>query len=968
MSHNSKELKKSIREAREIPKKKDPFKYDVIVDPRGQWDHPGQITKIPSNNITMKGVGYPVFGIDDLGNQQMMYPGMDYTFPGQSVTEYPMAQDGFWMNGDKQPFSLKPPVDKRQIPQSGMVVDKRTNQAYYFGDKGETGNFPVLTGQKPNVNENTYNLDYLSKHPEGRGTPTGYYMMNTPGAAMHPSISKEYDGRVRNLNPISAFGVPAPKSKDIAAHWTYGFHDDPKEYKRREKLYDCPPGSRWTTYGCVNMQSSSFDELSKAIPTSDTMMVLDSKNYADKVLLDKAKGRMIKKKQNGGWLDAYEDDDIYQEGGQSIVNYLAGKGEKYSKEARQKLAEEKGIKNYDFSAAKNIELLNKLKQEQAAPKVVTPPAKGINSYYNPQLKPMGSETTQRIKINPSKKALTQEDSEFMKLPFEQRKAIKLNKLSQQNPKDPDLLQATEEQGLGSKTWDAVSHPFTAATNLYKYGRLPNNFTQGPRNDLDLAADVINPATYINAAARTAKAATTGKTYTDIPKALGSLAVNLAGDEAPSDWNEAGMSTAGVAGDALLAMTGLKGVKDARVANRNAKFNNTLTVGKGDQAQTFNNSAEWLKAYQEEVSATGPRALSKKEINFLNKEIKQRGVLEVQRRHPLNPLSAASKALIVPEDYNFGAVLKNLPKNAWETLKHGTPEANYTMGHGRTAGWNNYLGMPTKNNPYRIHPESFTGGKDLTYTIPDAELQKLQGAFDEQIMPKQGIRQLLINKEGVSKSKAFNEKAYNTIAKHYKEAGWDKEMISAELGPKSKFKYNPKTDPNAPDWSNMESSDVYRTGDWDRYAGSHGGVGWKAEKIPGSKNTKWSMEDTWDINPFSRKENLPKVIQRLNAGKLLGGKDYHTQLDYIVSPTGHKITPMIPKEYGGSTEFEEEDDYRHGGQRRLPRNRTSKNIATSLNFLQLRNHTIFGPSGKHNIYDPSSKFEDGGSNNWLEKYK
>jgi len=315
MSHNSKELKKSIREAREIPARTDPFKYDVIVDPRGQWDHPGQVTKIPSNKITMKGVNYPVLGIDDQDNQQMMYPGMDYTFPGQSVTEYPQMQKGGWL--DKyipEPFSLKPPPDMRQIPQSGMVVDKRTNQAYYFGDKGKTGNFPVLTGQKPNVNDNTHNLDYLSKHPETRGTPTGYYIMNTPGAAMHPSISKEYDGKVRNLNPISAFGIPAPKSKDIAAHWTYGFHDDPKEYKRREKLYDCPPGSRWTTYGCVNMQSSSFDALKKAIPTADTMMVIDSKNYADKILLDKAKGRMSKK-QDGGSSD-FEEEDDYRYGGQ----------------------------------------------------------------------------------------------------------------------------------------------------------------------------------------------------------------------------------------------------------------------------------------------------------------------------------------------------------------------------------------------------------------------------------------------------------------------------------------------------------------------------------------------------------------------------------------------------------------------------------------------------------------------------
>lgn len=447
MSHNGKELKKSIREAKEIPKRIDPFKYDTIVDPRGQWDHPGQITKIPSNNITMKGVPYPVLGIDNEDNQQMMYPGMDYTFPGQSVTEYPMAQNGKqvvakprtllnvasqfvpgyeayldWKSmlhgmstGDKNemytgilgmaaPISGKalgdvvdyatektlgkntadynqqkresivnmsqhdreqlflkyghggydawakagfpklknggwldkyqdkgevkgswlppqlrqdpdpgPPklVDKRKLPQSGVVVDKRTNQAYYAGDKGETGTFPVLTGQNPNVNVNPHNLDYLSKHPEARGTPLGYYMMNKASAAMPKFVSEEYEGKVRNIDGIPAFGYPAPSAADLAAHWTFGKHEDPKEYKRREKLYNCPPGKRWTSYGCVNMQASSFDEMNAAIPNPDTLMVIDSKYAADQALLKQMQGRM---KELGGSTD-FEEEDDYRSGG-----------------------------------------------------------------------------------------------------------------------------------------------------------------------------------------------------------------------------------------------------------------------------------------------------------------------------------------------------------------------------------------------------------------------------------------------------------------------------------------------------------------------------------------------------------------------------------------------------------------------------------------------------------------------------
>jgi hypothetical protein len=66
----------------------------VIEDDRGQWAYPGEVTKINSNNITMKGVNYPVLGISDTGDTKMMQPGKDYKFKGNSVTEFPMAKDG----------------------------------------------------------------------------------------------------------------------------------------------------------------------------------------------------------------------------------------------------------------------------------------------------------------------------------------------------------------------------------------------------------------------------------------------------------------------------------------------------------------------------------------------------------------------------------------------------------------------------------------------------------------------------------------------------------------------------------------------------------------------------------------------------------------------------------------------------------------------------------------------------------
>lgn len=55
-------------------------------------DNPFNI--IPSGNITMKDVDFPVMGIDNLGNKKMMMPGGEYEFPGDMVFEIPMGKSG----------------------------------------------------------------------------------------------------------------------------------------------------------------------------------------------------------------------------------------------------------------------------------------------------------------------------------------------------------------------------------------------------------------------------------------------------------------------------------------------------------------------------------------------------------------------------------------------------------------------------------------------------------------------------------------------------------------------------------------------------------------------------------------------------------------------------------------------------------------------------------------------------------
>jgi hypothetical protein len=79
----------------------------IKKDDTGYWnpENWGEPVEIDSNEITMDGVYEPLLGISDTGDVQMMYPGEDYTFDGETVTEYPMAKSGMSVNNaDAQPI------------------------------------------------------------------------------------------------------------------------------------------------------------------------------------------------------------------------------------------------------------------------------------------------------------------------------------------------------------------------------------------------------------------------------------------------------------------------------------------------------------------------------------------------------------------------------------------------------------------------------------------------------------------------------------------------------------------------------------------------------------------------------------------------------------------------------------------------------------------------------------------------
>lgn len=95
----------------------------VIDDNRGQWEYPGEVTRIASNDITMKGVPYPVLGVGADGEQRMMYPNEEHTFNQGPVTEYPMmqAQNGGWLSKYQNHENLRADGTKKGTGYFGVL-------------------------------------------------------------------------------------------------------------------------------------------------------------------------------------------------------------------------------------------------------------------------------------------------------------------------------------------------------------------------------------------------------------------------------------------------------------------------------------------------------------------------------------------------------------------------------------------------------------------------------------------------------------------------------------------------------------------------------------------------------------------------------------------------------------------------------------------------------------------------------
>lgn len=286
--------------------------------------------------------------------------------------------------------------------------------------------------------------------------------------------------------------------------------------------------------------------------------------------------------------------------------------------------------------------------------------------------------------------------------------------------------------------------------------------------------------------------------------------------------------------------------------------------------TYKNSYDFLN------NNTFDKGLNKKEINFLNKEIQDRGILEQQRRHPFNINSELSSRGILAEDYNAKQVVKDFVPNVLKG--RDALKSQYTMGQERINAFDHYLGKPVKNNAYRIHSNSFKNGNGLVYTMPEN----------------------LINRSGATEAvQPFTKEEFNTLSHiedYYKNPGTEtksalynqltKQYGTTPLGLHSPERFNPDMFLKGPQSEYgipiIKNSKTVIPG-VDYITGTGGGAPFIKE------GNKVTMKDVWDIQPFSRNKRLPKFMQDFNANKLLGGKDFTLNQTYRAYPKGIRQT-------------------------------------------------------------------------------
>lgn len=248
----------------------------------------------PSNinpiNRSLNVTNYPitVSDIHSIGSTNIPYTKQSIAYKSNKVIEKTKSLP----NKKQSEQRISNDVDLRHL-ESGMIEDKNKNVMYVLQNGKVVKTYPIMTGLNKDGNVNNKGVYWLESHPKEalkmKATPVGTYFS-------HPS-SNIYGRKGFRMEPIPAFGQPAPLAKDLAQHVLYGTNPnkgqegyDPKEGARRTKIMKGPGENRVGSYGCTNMYGQDIDCLTgNLFPQGDTTIVVDTRRAKDAALINNLK-------------------------------------------------------------------------------------------------------------------------------------------------------------------------------------------------------------------------------------------------------------------------------------------------------------------------------------------------------------------------------------------------------------------------------------------------------------------------------------------------------------------------------------------------------------------------------------------------------------------------------------------------------------------------------------------------------
>lgn len=604
--------------------KTNPYKDDVLYTPNGQWQYPGQVTKIPGGDITMQGVPYPVMGIDNLGNQQVMMPNMNYHFPGQHVTEYPVdlrisgnlknlrGSVGANFGSNRVELNMATPTNKfdpsfgvkyaRTFAQGGLLNKTLTcpncGWSWKAADGGKDiatchkcggtaklayGGIPMAQNGKTHRDSVEHQVDKILKYEQLRGGPGAHPLDGTDGYPdyRNPKYKKMLMNNILpEVNKIMPNASAMEKGEAMDFIFNSGWDKannlilkDPRafalqEYYRKNDPYKLDADGKWAgrkgaaysfdqeyanTIGKLpenerriimnkgrDWYYKNIDNPSPGVPNSDYYdtwygRIWNTNDYSE--FNPKNPKFRPKKKAYGGDPSLPDLTGHYQEGGWLDTYPFGGRFTKthtHMQAGGSNKVQPLNLKKYEALPETTGRMQNKypsldtLKKQQAArlKNIRKPTAEEIKLYAKPDTNVIRPESAGYI---------TKDSPEIIGKAIPHKIAAYNRAVAESST--PDILQVRKEQPVEDKIMDAVLNPFTAATNLYQHGYLPDYFTQGPKNINDIPAQIAfsytNPGKVLSMAkastelvpdiAKVVKDPTSGRNYLDIADDILSMA-------------------------------------------------------------------------------------------------------------------------------------------------------------------------------------------------------------------------------------------------------------------------------------------------------------------------------------------------------------------------------------------------------------------------------------------------------------